>query len=253
MLNLENFFIEKNITSIGFDLDNTIFDTDPYYIRIKDAIFKDFVTAYFPKEQRDEVFKKLDEFAAKRYDDRYLNGLKPILIHEEYSKTILEFFPKTSAEEIDRILKPYTEDFYHKSPPLFAEAIEFLNLLSRIPTIRNIFGATDAQEDWSRIKAECVLENTELKEFPFFSTDLSVRKDADWWSSIFPKLGESPENVMIVGDNYHSDIYTSALAGVKLGIWVNRRGKSMDDVSKYILPEDSEMIVVKDLNEILSL
>lgn len=253
MSNLENFFIEKNITSIGFDLDNTIFDTDPYYITTKDSIFKDFVNKYFPKEQRDEVFKKLDKFAMERYDHRYLHGLKPMLIHEEYSKTILEFFPKISVEEIDRILKPYTQDFYHNSPALFPEAIEFLNLLSKIPTIRNIFGATDAQEDWSRIKAESVLENTELREFPFFSTDLSVRKDASWWSSIFSKLEVNPENVMIIGDNYHSDIYTSALAGVKLGIWVNRRGKSMDDVSKYPLPEDSEMIVVRNIKEILSL
>ena len=250
MGNVEKLFTDKNITSVGFDLDNTLLDTDSYYVKVKDSVFSDFIDTNFNGSEKEEKIKKLNDVASSRYKHRHQHGLKPPLIHDECFSTISDSFPDLLDEKLDGILELHTKDFYMKSPALYPEAIDFLNLLTEVDSINHIFGATDAQEDWSRIKAEYILSSTRLKEFPYFSTDLKVRKNPEWWLDVFSNIETNPENIMIVGDNYYADIYSSLLAGVKHAIWINRHGKSLEDFEEYPLPKGAEVITVKNIREI---
>ena len=250
---LEKLFANNNISSIGFDLDNTLLDTDSYYIKVKDAVFKDFVDTYFDGEDSEAMIKKLGNTASARYKYRHKHGLKPPLIPDECYTTISETFPDIVDDRIDAILEAHTKDFYNKSPDLYPGAIKFLDLLTEMDNVKHIFGATDAQDDWSRIKAEYILANTKLGKFPYFSTDLKVRKNPEWWLSIFSNLNIKPENILIIGDNYYADVYSSLLAGVKHAVWVNRHGGRMEDFNEYPLPEYAEVLVVSSIDEILEL
>lgn len=245
--------LDMSISSIGFDLDNTLLDTDPYYINVKDLIFNDFVRINFPESEREIVKEKLDEIASARYKQRHLHGLKPTLIKDECKDTISESFPELVDERLKDILDTHTETFYQNSPPLLPGAKELLNFLSRSNSIRNLFGATDAQEDWSQIKSEYIIKNSKLDKFPYFSTDLKVRKNPFWWSSVFSKLNENPENILIIGDNYYADIYSSFSAGIKNAIWINRYNKSVEELRDYPIPEGVELITVKSIDEIIEL
>lgn len=247
---LEKEFSRRNIQSIGFDLDNTLLDTDPYYVRVKDSVFNDFVNTYFDRKDREINKEKLNKIASLRYKYRHTHGLKPPLIYEECYDTISDTFPETLDERLGEILELHTKDFYTTSPSILPGAGEVLDSLTEIDFIKHIFGATDAQEDWSRIKAEYVLENTRLKEFPYFSTDLKVRKNPEWWLSVFEKLKTKPENILIVGDNYYADVYSSLLAGVKHAIWINKYKKSLDEFKEYPLPEGAEVAIVNSIDEI---
>lgn len=250
---LEKLLIEKNISSIGFDLDNTLLDTDPYYIRIKNAVFKDFVDIYFGGDNQETIIEKLADTADFRYKHEHRHGLKPTLIFDECYNTISDTFPDILDDRLGAILEKHTKDFYRKSPDLYPEAIRFLDLLTEMDGVKHVFGATDAQEEWSRIKVEYILANTKLDEFPCYSTDLKVRKNPTWWLSVFSNLHVKPENILIVGDNYYADVYSSLLAGVKHAIWVNRYGKSIDEFGEYPLPEHAEVMIVRSIDEILKL
>lgn len=252
MSDLRKNLLECGITTIGFDLDNTLFDTDPYYVNIKDLVFNGFVSINFPEEERSEAKKRLNEVASLGYKHRHQHGLKPTLIREECILAISKSFPELVDEKLEKILDIYTKDFYDKSPNFLPGVAELLNVLSDSNAIQNMFGATDAQEDWSRIKAEYIVENTKLDKFPYFSTDLKFRKNPEWWSSIFSEMDEHPENILIVGDNYYADIYSSLLAGVKHAIWVNRYNKSLDEFGEYPLPKHAEVIEIKSIDEILN-
>lgn len=250
---LEKLFTDNNISSIGFDLDNTLLDTDPYYVRVQDDIYKDFVQTYFDGNDEERIIKELKDTSSSMYRHRHKHGLKPPLISDECYATISATFPDILDDRLDVIIRAHTKDFYHRSPDLYPEAIEFLNLLTEMDSVKHIFGATDAQEEWSEVKARYILENTKLGDFPHYSTDLKVRKNPEWWLSIFSNLHTKPENILVIGDNYYADIYSSLLAGVKHAIWLNRHRRSMEDFNEYPLPKDAEVIVVNSLDEILKL
>jgi len=228
-------------------------DTDPYYRRVQDAVYKDFAKTYFDSNDEERIIKELKDTSSSMYRHRHLHGLKPPLISEECYTTISDTFPDILDDRIDAILETHTKDFYNTSPDLYPEAIKFLDSLSEINHVKHIFGATDAQEDWSKIKAEYILKNTKLNEFPYFATDLRMRKNPEWWLSIFSNLHTKPENILIIGDNYYADVYSSLLAGVKHAIWLNRYRRSMEDFNEYPLPKDAEVIVVNSLDEIQEL
>lgn len=250
---LNDILLEKDIKSICFDLDNTLLDTDNYYVKIKNAVFKDFVDTYFDENEREEKLKKLEEAASSRYKYRHQHGLKPPLIFEECYVTITDSFPDLSDDRLEEIIHKHTDNFYKLSPEIYPNAVKLLDFLAETDSISHIFGATDAQEDWSRIKVQYILSKTKLKDFLYYSTDLKIRKDPKWWLSIFADHGTNPENIMVVGDNYYADVYSSLLAGVKHAIWINKYGKSLDDFTEYPLPKHAEIIVVGSLEEILKL
>lgn len=250
----EKLLVEKNITSVGFDLDDTLLGTDPYYIGVRNAVFKDIVDRYFgDSDEKEDVIRELEDTAFSNYLYTHQHSLQSPLIFDECHDAITDTFPEILDERTVEIVEAHTKDFYKKSPDLLPRAVELLNLLAKMDSIKNVFGATDGLETWSKVKAKYILDNTKLEKFPCFSTDIKVRKDAAWWESVFSRLHIKPENTLIIGDSYYADIYSSALVGVKNAIWINRYGKSMGDFKEYLLPEGLEVLVVNSIDEILEL
>lgn len=244
---LEKFFKDRpDIEGVIVDLDNTLFLTDEYF---EEAIFcigmdiAEHLDIYKPSELiAQELNNKVGEIYKR-------NKYHPRLINEECAEALMEYLNiEKIPENMQNILDYWLKDFYLKSPELNKNAVIVLNEVRECD--KRIGSHSHAPNKWTAIKADVVSE--ELGEdFPYFATDINMKKDMYQWLEACKSFGFSIENTMVIGDSFSSDIIPSIQAGCKHVIWIDRYNKGLD--KDYVIPGGVEVIVVNNIGQIVEL
>ena len=85
---------------------------------------------------------------------------------------------------------------------------------------------TLAGEEWTRRK---IRKHFFGRFEGFYCVDTAGKKDRRAWESALDEFEVLPEEVMVVGDSWESDILPALDLGIKKVIWINARGEHYED------------------------
>ncbi|MGI6484416.1 MAG: hypothetical protein ACOX0R_02235 [Candidatus Dojkabacteria bacterium] len=240
---------DRNIQGLIFDLDNTVFDTDPYYINKKEKSFLEVVNN-FPVENEDPTVtvKKISEDVSKKFYDR---GCQPLPVKIEYGEGLKAFYKDNYHPLMDEILDKHFDDFYDNTPEIFPEAIDLFRFFYNYKNMKFFAANSLAGDGWTKVKIEYMQQKCRIPNIPYYTTDITHPKD--WKKPINDALdkGIALKDILVVGDSLESDILPSIKQGIEHLIWIDRRERVAKEVCN--IPDTVEVIVVNTLSDIWNL
>lgn len=244
--NLERTLKERGIKALIFDLDNTVFDTNPYYIDKKEASFLEIVNN-FPVENEEPAItaKKISQDVSRKFYER---NCKPLPVKVEYEIGLRDFYKDNYHPLMDEILDKHLEGFYDNTPEIFPEAINLFHFFYHYPNMKFFAANTLAGEDWTKVKIEYMEEKCDIPDIPYYTTDIEHPKDWKKPISDALKKGVALEEILVIGDSLSSDIQPSIGEGVEHLIWIdrigerNREASSLSDLDKVMIVDTLEEI-----------
>jgi len=242
---LENYITSLNIQAVIFDLDNTVFLTDDYYITKKQNAYLE-IAQLFPIKglSPEEIMKQMSDAVHRKFIER---NCKPLPVIEEYEQGLKEFYQENFHPQMSEILNKHFFGFYNNSPKIIPEAIPLFHFLYNYPQISFFAANTLADQDWTQVKIEQMKKMCGIDEIPFYTTDIENLKD--WGKPVSDALsmGLSFQNILVIGDSLDSDILPARSLGVKNLIWIDRRNQ-YNTLEQSSIKQD--LHVVKSLNEV---
>ena len=242
---LENYITSLNIQAVIFDLDNTVFSTDAYYITKKQNAYLE-IAQLFPIKglSPEEIMKQMSDAVHKKFIER---NCKPLPVIEEYEQSLKEFYQEKFHPQMSEILNKHFFDFYNNSPEIIPEAIPLFHFLYSYPQISFFAANTLAGQGWTQVKIEQMKKMCGIDEIPFYTTEIESLKD--WGKPVSDALnmGLSFQNILVIGDSLDSDILPARSLGVKNLIWIDRRNQ-YNTLEQLSIKQD--LHVVKSLNEV---
>lgn len=225
------FFKKRKISSVIFDMDNTLVDTRPYYIKVMNSagsVISKTINKY-TENPMDEVFvmERVNEIAF----DTYNKDSKPRLITDQYVSATKAFLKEiklsSKTKQIVKTVDTLFDDFYNQPPNLYPSTLRILNIIDSTEDI-NISIYSHAQHNWTKIKVEKIQELYKKKykkqiELKFVTTPIEESKDSLGWKRAAEIVDTTLENSLVIGDNWHADILPAVYAGCKNLIWINRK------------------------------
>lgn len=246
---LENALSTRNIQAVIFDLDNTVFDTDPYFT---DRKFKSFleVTTHFPIENElpEETARKISSDVHRKFLER---NCKPLPVKVEYERGLKDFYGENFHPKMSEIIHRYFDDFYHNSPEMYEESAKLFNFLYNYENTKFFAANSLAGREWTKIKIDYMSSMCNIPDFPFYTTDINYPKD--WVNPIRDAMlnGVNLESILVIGDSLESDIKPAIKLGVEHLIWIDWRGRATKEIPD--LADTAEIIVVNNLSDIWDL
>lgn len=243
--NLEKALERREIRGVIFDLDNTVFSTDSYYITRKQRAYLE-IAQLFPVNglSPEELMMQMSDAVYKKYVER---NCKPLPVVEEYEQGLRDFYQDKFHPKMSEIMNKHFEDFYNISPEIIPEAIPLFRFLYNYPQISFFAANTLAGQDWTRVKIENMKKMCGIDNIPFYTTSIESSKDWERPVSDALNLGLTHQNILVIGDSLDSDIFPAQNLGVKNLIWIDRRDQNNTKENPY---EIQDLIVVKTLDEI---
>ncbi|HNW32844.1 MAG TPA: hypothetical protein PKL44_01195 [Candidatus Dojkabacteria bacterium] len=242
---LERALERRDIRAVIFDLDNTVFLTDDYYITKKQNAYLE-IAQLFPIKglSPEEIMKQMSDAVHKKFVER---NCKPLPVIEEYEQGLKEFYQENFHPQMSEILNKHFFGFYNNSPKIIPEAIPLFHFLYNYPQISFFAANTLADQDWTQVKIEQMKKMCGIDEIPFYTTDIENLKD--WGKPVSDALsmGLSFQNILVIGDSLDSDILPARSLGVKNLIWIDRRNQ-YNTLEQSSIKQD--LHVVKSLNEV---
>lgn len=242
---LERALERRDIRAVIFDLDNTVFLTDDYYITKKQNAYLE-IAQLFPIKGLlpEEIMKQMSDAVHKKFVER---NCKPLPVIEEYEQGLKEFYQENFHPQMSEILNKHFFGFYNNSPKIIPEAIPLFHFLYNYPQISFFAANTLADQDWTQVKIEQMKKMCGIDEIPFYTTDIENLKD--WGKPVSDALsmGLSFQNILVIGDSLDSDILPARSLGVKNLIWIDRRNQ-YNTLEQSSIKQD--LHVVKSLNEV---
>jgi len=242
---LERALERRDIRAVIFDLDNTVFLTDDYYITKKQNAYLE-IAQLFPIKglSPEEIMKQMSDAVHKKFVER---NCKPLPVIEEYEQGLKEFYQENFHPQMSEILNKHFFGFYNNSPKIIPEAIPLFHFLYNYPQISFFAANTLADQDWTQVKIEQMKKMCGIDEIPFYTTDIENLKD--WGKPVSDALsmGLSFQNILVIGDSLDSDILPARSLGVKNLIWIDRRNQ-YNTLEQLSIKQD--LHVVKSLNEV---
>ena len=242
---LERALERRDIRAVIFDLDNTVFLTDDYYITKKQNAYLE-IAQLFPIKglSPEEIMKQMSDAVHKKFVER---NCKPLPVIEEYEQGLKEFYQENFHPQMSEILNKHFFGFYNNSPEIIPEAIPLFHFLYNYPQISFFAANTLADQDWTQVKIEQMKKMCGIDEVPFYTTDIENLKD--WGKPVSDALsmGLSFQNILVIGDSLDSDILPARSLGVKNLIWIDRRNQ-YNTLEQLSIKQD--LHVVKSLNEV---
>ncbi len=247
--NLKKALDTRGIKALIFDLDNTVFDTDPYYIDKKEASFLEIVN-HFPVENEEPVItaQKISQDVRKKFYER---NCQPLPVKIEYENGLRDFYREDYHPLMDEILDKHLEGFYENTPEIFPEAIDLFHFFYHYPNMKFFAANTLAGEDWTKVKIEYMEQKCDIPHIPYYTTDIEHPKDWEKPVSDAIKKGVALEEILVIGDSLNSDILPSIEQGVEHLIWIDREGRRDEVITS--LPSFSKVMIVDTLSDIWDL
>lgn len=242
---IEKFIKEKDIESVIFDLDNTLFATHEYYIDVLTEMGWD-MAEYLRSTKPSEIIAS--DYTRTVLTSFANGGYKPRLIHEQ----CLEGFELYIKEEKirDMIMDDKLEDFYKTVPSPYQNTISTLREVCKSGV--NVAFHSHAQKEWTEMKVNYIkseLGNLGLY-LPYLATDITKEKDKDSWLTAFSMVGGSTKNIMVVGDSANSDLIPPLQVGCRHVVWLNRKGSSIPDILYDYKYKGKCIYMVSDIGEL---
>ncbi|HQC39142.1 MAG TPA: hypothetical protein PK804_00590, partial [Candidatus Dojkabacteria bacterium] len=130
---LERALERRDIRAVIFDLDNTVFLTDDYYITKKQNAYLE-IAQLFPIKglSPEEIMKQMSDAVHKKFVER---NCKPLPVIEEYEQGLKEFYQENFHPQMSEILNKHFFGFYNNSPKIIPEAIPLFHFLYSYPQI----------------------------------------------------------------------------------------------------------------------
>jgi len=243
---LEKALDSRGIKGLIFDLDNTVFETDTYYISKKDKAYLEVATKYPYKNLTPlETAQKVSDEVHRKFLER---KCKPLPVIVEYEEGLKDFYGSEFNHGMTEILENHFKDFYKNSPEIYPEAISVFEFFLNYPKISFFAANTLADIEWTQIKIENMKKQFGIRDLPFFTTDIDRPKD--WKAPIEGALSKGIElhELLVVGDSLDSDILPAISLGIKHLIWIDRRNafSKIENLSS----KDIDLIVVKNISDI---
>jgi len=242
---LERALERRDIRAVIFDLDNTVFLTDDYYITKKQNAYLE-IAQLFPIKglSPEEIMKQMSDAVHRKFIER---NCKPLPVIEEYEQGLKEFYQENFHPQMSEILNKHFFGFYNNSPKIIPEAIPLFHFLYNYPQISFFAANTLADQDWTQVKIEQMKKMCGIDEIPFYTTEIENLKD--WGKPVSDALnmGLSFQNILVIGDSLDSDILPARSLGVKNLIWIDRRNQ-YNTLEQSSIKQD--LHVVKSLNEV---
>jgi FMN phosphatase YigB (HAD superfamily) len=239
---IKKYLDSRSLDTIGFDVDNTLFQTNKYFLDAWFDLGKELAPLMDEEKDPEEVSHAVKDIILEVY---YRDGRKPMLVHEQVISGLKYYLRKEPSKRIKNRVKEYYKHFYIKSPEPFEYAINLIKIINQLK--RKIILHSHAQEDWTRVKVE-LLENLSGVKLPFKFTSIEGDKDNQSWIDAIEMVDGKPENTLVIGDNLESDILSAKDAGCKHLIWIDLREEGLP--KDLLIGEDIELLVVKRLEEI---
>jgi putative hydrolase of the HAD superfamily len=218
---LREWFADRGIKHVLFDMDSTLVVT------------------------RDHFFNKMDEYCGfleeKSGEDRreifdlFLTGIVSLRDEFQVHPVVVEVPARVMAkmhgvvegpeleDEIDELMK-----IYEVAPKTFQGAVEQVRQVRDAGV--DVFGVTQAGEEWTLKKRADFIGL--FKEW--VCTRVDRPKDVLAWQKAMEKLGVRPDEVMVVGDSWKSDMEPVLEMGVKKVVWVKNGIRAENDDGRVI-------------------
>lgn len=236
----------KDIKSVVFDLDDTLFLTRQYYTNeILESV------QYVLDKTGDRVHT-LEDLLGSVIKNHKKDG-KPVLLNILIEKTIDEIYGEElkSRDEIFKYIDNRIENFYLNVPQLVPSTLEVINYVNSKKVSISVY--SHAQREWTERKVKYLQEKYLEKynnkiEIQSYSTEIDAEKNSDGWNQALNNFGFIPEYTLVIGDNMKSDIIPAKEIGVRKLILVT----SMYSENGTL--EDSNGVTkVKNLEDIINL
>ena len=217
-LNPENSLLPTRLTTILFDLDDTLFDhiaTARASLRASATPLPFFQTVDF--EPFYQLYSELlEEYHALLMAGRYSYEEARRL---RFAGLLAPYWPAATSAEIDDFVRANQTHYPLMRQPM-AGALALLQALKphyRIGIVTN--NRTAEQEE-----KLAFLGMTELVDALITSEDVGVPKpDTRIFEVTMQRLGAQPEETVLVGDNWRADVLGALAVGIR-PVWLNRLG-----------------------------
>ena len=242
---LERFLQERHISNVIFDVDNTLFNTYQYYseaIMLASLEVAEWLTTSKPSERiAIEMEKKVFQIYRR-------GNSQPVLVGKQYIEALTEYLDQEPSLEMLEAIQNVFSDFYMETPTLKEHSLKVLRTLLECNV--GITLHSHAQEEWTRMKAEVLSDGLDT-QIPYLATPIDVSKDERSWIMAASLSQNCIANTLVVGDSLQSDIFPAISAGCKHLVWIDEQDKGLP--SDINLPEDVELIIVRDISELMLL
>jgi len=244
----ESLFTKEKIQSVIFDLDDTLFDTGPYY-KSNMLIMAEYISNILGDNSPDIAEKIYEEGVVIHKEVGHpmlLNTLMKEAIAKVYGSNL------TKQEEIDSYLDKTTELFYKETPKLKDGALPVLDMINSLEITIGIH--SHSQHEWTERKVKYIQEKFRKKyskdiNILSHSTPLEEKKDEQGWGEVLKSFNFNPNTTLVVGDNLRDDILPAQANGVKYLVLINNSMYS----SNAIVKVDGNILRVHDIEGLLEL
>lgn len=246
---LEKYLDDRNIKGVCFDLDNTVFDTDPYFIIPKKRCYLE-IANKFPYEGEDpeHTAQKISDFVHEEFIRR---NCKPLPVKVEYLEGVMNYYKDSYDPEMEEIVNSHFDNFYNGSPELLDNGRKLFSYLYNYRNMKLMVANSLAGKDWTGIKIARMKQECEIDYLPYFTTDIDKPKDWDQPLMFMYLEGVNFGNILVIGDSLESDVIPAAQSGAQHIIWIDWRGRAAENIDK--LPKTAEITIVNNLEDIFDL
>ena len=242
---LENFLRERNLDTVAFDIDNTLLATHEYYRQALYEIGMDVAERNTTSRRAEDI---ATEFIQIVLDEYKRGNYRPILMDEQCESALRRHFGDSLDPNLLQIVNDLLEDFYTTSPQIYEATPHVLQVIKSLGA--EIVLHSHAQEEWTRIKAEDLSFAVGFT-LPYLATDITEEKDSSSWLRALQLIDRDISKTLVIGDSFTSDILPAIHAGCKHLVWIDYYGTGIPQ--NVEIPSDVEIVVVKNIQEILKL
>lgn len=251
---LLEYFQQRNIDAVAFDIDNTVLDTQGQFhetlyalgLEISQELPADIVPYTY-----EEISRQLENEVYAVY---YKNRRRPVMIGTQFEQVLVDYLKHLSlggvTEKMKERIRFYEQRHYTNPPKVYSSTPEILELV--LSSGRKVVFNSHAQDDWTQIKIQYIASQiNQVDTFPYVSVPITEDKNAESWLQAYSKVDTKPENTLTVGDNFTADIIPAIEAGCKSVVWINPREYELPE--DFILPEDIDLFIVENIEQLRDL
>lgn len=235
----------RGVSTVIFDVDNTLFATGEYFKQKTFQLGVEVAQNIDPEGNFEEIARDIDRVIYEEYER---SGKKPSLIVERYLLGLREYLGRDAGQSLSVLVREFFKDFYLNSPVPFDDTPKVLNIL--LNANKKVGLHSHAQDGWTKVKVD-VLTDLIGYELPYLATDIEKQKDSDSWLKAFELVDSKPQEVMVVGDNFESDILPPVEVGCKNATYLNRYSKNIP--KSYEFDDSVQIIEIEKIADILSI